>query len=410
MDVNHLIESPVFVCGASRSGTTLLMNLFDGHPNLMVFPHELHFLEHYRKKKFNPSDFFRTEFLNQKPQSFYCNSVSLSQHNNYMFRTYGPCSEFNFGNHNFDKFRSIYKENIKYGNKLKDIISSWAKAFFYSNNPGWVDYEPHCFVDKRPLDNEIYAIDLIKEFPRAKFIHLIRHPKGRYASVKKRLIVSSLPARITKRLFEKKNTFRKFTEFLDRVSFKHVNYRNKTDFVTAFCANNMLTMKLALENEKEIGKDKYLVIRYEDLVQSRKTIMERIRKFLKINKSPLLFRQTLWRMPRRAISSFYSQYIDVTNVDPIDRANKNFEKITSVSERYLFNFYLSDIAEKFGYYLPSVGKGELLRIIRKPFKYERIRDYILMRPKILKIIKDYENKPLDILWFEIYKNGENIQD
>ena len=34
---------PIFVCGAARSGTTLLTNLLDGHPRLAVFPGETYF-------------------------------------------------------------------------------------------------------------------------------------------------------------------------------------------------------------------------------------------------------------------------------------------------------------------------------------------------------------------------------
>jgi hypothetical protein len=35
-----LIQHPVFVCGVHRSGTTLVRNLLDGHPQLVVLPSE----------------------------------------------------------------------------------------------------------------------------------------------------------------------------------------------------------------------------------------------------------------------------------------------------------------------------------------------------------------------------------
>ena len=194
-----------------------------------------------------------------------------------MFRKYGPGSEINFGYHNFNQFQSVYLENLKEGKTLKDIISSWAKAFYYSNNPLWPDYEPLIFVDKRPLENEICAKKLLTEFSRAKFIHLVRHPRGRYASVKKRQIHSPIVCSMAKRLFSEK-----ITKMLALDRLKYVNYLNETDFVTSFCSSSLLSMKLALENERKIGKDKYLVIRYEDLVQDRKMVMEKVRMFLKI--------------------------------------------------------------------------------------------------------------------------------
>jgi hypothetical protein len=34
------LERPVFICGAHRSGTTLMQSLLDGHPELIVLPSE----------------------------------------------------------------------------------------------------------------------------------------------------------------------------------------------------------------------------------------------------------------------------------------------------------------------------------------------------------------------------------
>ena len=43
----EFLENPVFICGAPRSGTTLLSNLLDGHHNLIVFPVETHILQYF---------------------------------------------------------------------------------------------------------------------------------------------------------------------------------------------------------------------------------------------------------------------------------------------------------------------------------------------------------------------------
>ena len=39
-----IAKSPVFICGYMKSGTTLLLGLLDGHPNLVVMPGDSHML------------------------------------------------------------------------------------------------------------------------------------------------------------------------------------------------------------------------------------------------------------------------------------------------------------------------------------------------------------------------------
>jgi hypothetical protein len=47
----RIADTPVFICGHPRSGTTLLASLLDGHPQLSVFPEELNFFHHiYRRR------------------------------------------------------------------------------------------------------------------------------------------------------------------------------------------------------------------------------------------------------------------------------------------------------------------------------------------------------------------------
>ena len=43
MKDNQKNISPIFILGCTKSGTTLLRNLFDGHPDLFIIPFETHF-------------------------------------------------------------------------------------------------------------------------------------------------------------------------------------------------------------------------------------------------------------------------------------------------------------------------------------------------------------------------------
>ena len=39
------MDKPIFILGCTKSGTTLMRNLFDGHPDLFVIPFESHFFQ-----------------------------------------------------------------------------------------------------------------------------------------------------------------------------------------------------------------------------------------------------------------------------------------------------------------------------------------------------------------------------
>ena len=45
--VNDFKESPVFICGHRKTGTTLLLALLDGHPELSVYPVDSSFFYRY---------------------------------------------------------------------------------------------------------------------------------------------------------------------------------------------------------------------------------------------------------------------------------------------------------------------------------------------------------------------------
>jgi hypothetical protein len=46
----ELRDRPVFICGHPRSGISLLRNLLDGHPQLVVYPEETSFFRRYLKE------------------------------------------------------------------------------------------------------------------------------------------------------------------------------------------------------------------------------------------------------------------------------------------------------------------------------------------------------------------------
>ena len=45
----QLINSPLFICGTMKSGSTMLVELLDSHPNLVVLPGDTHFISSIKR-------------------------------------------------------------------------------------------------------------------------------------------------------------------------------------------------------------------------------------------------------------------------------------------------------------------------------------------------------------------------
>ena len=50
VDISLVRESPVFICGHPKSGTSLLRSLFDSHPQMVVYPEESVFFRRFYKR------------------------------------------------------------------------------------------------------------------------------------------------------------------------------------------------------------------------------------------------------------------------------------------------------------------------------------------------------------------------
>ncbi len=73
----------LFIGGAPRSGTTLLMNLLDSHPDLLVFPFEHSTIERYFWNKDNIQHYALNEFISKRQegqQTILANKDFLNQY------------------------------------------------------------------------------------------------------------------------------------------------------------------------------------------------------------------------------------------------------------------------------------------------------------------------------------------
>ena len=238
-----LIEevSPVFICGLNRTGTTLLMALLDGHPQMVVAPSETHFFLH-----FLPT----ARHLSQEKRIKLAREILLEV--------------IDTDNMYYQKFLShvpvgqtvdVLFELSQSAREVQDLLP--AAIFAYGLASNQVSQETRYWVEKTP-SNEFFADLIFRFWPNAKCIHMVRDPRDHFASLKMRARRNGepLPSPLISSL-----------EWLRSV-------------------------KQGKQNSRIYGVQRYLLIRFEDLLRSPEEVMEVICSFLSIEKHSSLFAPT----------------------------------------------------------------------------------------------------------------------
>jgi protein-tyrosine sulfotransferase len=353
----NFLDSPVFICGAPRSGTTLLSNLLDGHSELLVLPNETHILQYFQTYKGESrKSFFVRDYLFTEDILLYTSPSYREELNKYLAAVYGANSAWRLpaidGKTFTETYTSFLEEN---GISLEAVYRATAISLFNSCSSFDRDKYPKSFVEKRPLDNEISAIILKEHFPKAKFIHILRDPRTRYVSAKKRRIGKIL-------------------------GFKYCPGLNGKDFARGHAEISMMSFAMAERNQALLGDD-YLVIRYEDLTSKPEEVMKMVADFLALSWEDVLLAQTRLGEKISSASSFKTALEGVTATDA--SRMKTYNSITTGLERKIVNLYNQDVVQKFGYSLDSVKPLRALNMIW-PVKYELPFHYFGNRLSYLK--------------------------
>jgi hypothetical protein len=338
-----------FIAGAPRSGTTLLMNLLDGHSRLALFPNnETQILQHWLiHRKYGDLDrFFFRDYLNASEVLLLTSDSAMKQYEDYVYKKYGNKDYMKGRNADREKFIDLYLEYLRTnGLSLSNIYYAVFYAAFSINS---MEIGPKIFVEKRPLDNEICAPLLATEFPEAKFIHIVRDPRTRYLSAKMR------------RIRKNKGIYKVVADFAGK------------DFATAHAEISMVSLELARLN-KIILKERYHILRYEDLVDKTELEMKKIADFLEINFEPGLLQPSALG-EKIAPSSSLAKITTFNVIDTKkDRLAKYYQN-TSHTERSILQLLNWEIANHFSYDIEkkeSMGITDYLRPLKheNPFKY-----------------------------------------
>ena len=229
------INRPVFICGHPKSGTSLLTALLDGHPYLVVYPEETLFF-----RRFLPAiegKAFEDQW--RLAQQMLIHIFEWNQENPPAHQKNFP--DRDYSNISFDEIRRLMQAIVpKTETEPRDFLEAAILAFKDATD---LEHEnPKHWVEKSPY-NEFYADKIINWWSKSKCIHIVRDPRDNFISYKR----------------------------------KHPDWTSRK-----FAWNWNLSTQAGLNNHEKYGADRYLLLRYEDLLLRKNFITQRITEFLSI--------------------------------------------------------------------------------------------------------------------------------
>lgn len=226
-------ERGVFLCGPMKSGTTLLLELLDGHRQLNVLPGDswlwVRFSDVAKRETFSIEEWRKhwlKRFVNPTGQK--------------------PYWLFGENEQNYSSFLDYM--DFWYAD-LPDVFRRPALAVvcsYFCANPQR-SMMAETWVEKTP-GNEFKTDSIVEHLPSAKFIHIVRDPRENFASIKRLY-------RTRKWTWDARGTARSLSESFDA----------------------------AVKNREKLGGNNYLIVRYEDLTSAPSKIMESVVEFLGID-------------------------------------------------------------------------------------------------------------------------------
>lgn len=351
-----------FICGASRSGTTLLTNLLDGHPDNFMLPWEVRILEYWNYHKSNHSleRFFRRDYLNTSDVLFFIDDSIRQEHEKYMRERYSIKQYFTGRLISKEDFIEEYRKTLsECGLSLQGVYRALFRAALLSDEDG---EKRKVIVEKRPFDNEICAMLLADTFPDATFIHIIRDPRTRYISAKMRRV------------------YRKFG-----ILPAYARRLNGKDFATAHSEISMTSLELARLNRNVLGR-KYHIVSYENLVRNPGKEMRAIADHLDIEFTECLLRQTSYREEVGPASSIEGN-MGMGIKDVGEKRLRVFYENTSENERMILYLFIAEIGRYFGYESELIERMRS-RDVMKPLKYEFPGDYLWNRDYMMRHLRE----------------------
>lgn len=317
-------ERACFAAGQAKSGTTLLMALLDGHPQLLVLPEETAYF---------PTALNKYGSRGRRAQYNYLTRESLSR---ILFGGAAEWEKADYADFPMAKFReSFERASFDPTNEQKDLLVIMMETYAailrvpLDSITRWVEKTPA---------NRRFIPQILERFPRAKLLLTLRDPRA------------ILAAQIA----------------LERT-------RRTREFSVYYCVSHWLqAARLALKTEA--GELPGLTTRYEDLVTEPASAMKRVCEFLDISFArEIVLAPTKLGMLWRGNSASEREFSTITP----ERADSWREEL-SEDEIGWVEWHCRDLMGHFGYE-PKISRRDLLRHWAQPLREERPKQYLKSR-------------------------------
>jgi protein-tyrosine sulfotransferase len=297
-------NTPIFILGAHKSGTSLLRNLLDGHNECFVIPFESHFFQGLGV----PIDYYyrrQNRFLDNSKEAIIARFKEIISTQNSLNDL--KADSIMYGKLNVDIFEQSFCTGLSSSNSPRDLFYLYIKAIIESLGEEEIILNNKCIIEKS-VENAEFGVELHSIFPNAKFIHIIRNPYANSLALRKYKTSNKFPS-VPEVIWTLKNSF---------------HYLEK--------------------NQSFIPKSQYFVLKYEDLLDDTEFIMRQIADFLSIEFNQNLIIPTTEGKVWQGNSTSGVKFKGVSNV------NKNrWKKEITALEVYYVNSLFEDYMEKYGY-------------------------------------------------------------
>jgi len=287
---------PVFIIGCMRSGTTLLQNILDEHPQLL-------------KIGFEMNDIW-SKIGGAKIKGV-CEHKTAEDLN--------LAHAHNMTNYFSESIRES-KKVIRHLQRLKNRWVQGSGGVFY-------DWENIIPVNKSPhLMNKIGYVHAM--YPKAKFILIVRSIFGQSSSMKMHF----------DREHEKEGNLwllpREYHACWSSIGKDELSAENRK---MAYPKNFELIPKawlrlnaLALDQLEEIPDEQYMIISYENLVKDQYNVLKRLFKFLELKRKHAVKEEFIFKRSRKLVNNLsgnplhgWQENLDIEEIEQIYRLIEN---------------------------------------------------------------------------------------
>ena len=295
-------ERYVFLGGHRKCGTTMFLNLFDGHPECCVYPTDISVLYGYFPA-YIVGDFTAEQRLERLDRVIF--GVTLqglrAKHDLGERLAVERMREHFFANLDHDKLDQI--DVI-----IRQIIASFREV---AGLP--VEKAPVVVIKETSL--EIYAQMLAGAFPGAQFVQVVRDPRDNYAALRAGVD-------------------------------KHYSLFGESErHILASLIHRVGTgMRLIEPNTQALGADHLMVLSFEALAQDPASSMRDVARFTGIDLTPALTSPSIMGRPTAGNNYDDQQFFNVTA-----RNVGRWRERISDEEAQVIEFHLGDVMEQFGY-------------------------------------------------------------